>query len=884
LPDLQQNPQIMLLGGFNIVWGDKRLLAEDWTRRKAAAIVQRLALEKRIVKDQAIDFLWPDASLSSGSNNLYRTLYALRQTLDTAFGEDDSEKIFSFSDGVLVLNRDVQVDVDEFEGLAKDHSKMTIDTMEDAIQLYQGELLPDDPYADWIMPYRTHLHDLYRDLCFRLVDHYELQADFSRATHLLMPLLQHDLLDEVIHRHLIRLYALGGKRHDALRQYQQCVDVLDEELGVPPDPKTDAIYQQVLNGDLRAQTQTMPQVVLQQTWLAPPPLAIEDQQAIQILGRELELDTLRIQVEKTQQGQGSTVLLAGETGIGKTRLAYSVLETASELGMIPLYGAFFEQEGQFSYQPYIEAINRFLESNGRSLTENPLTNFKPINSNDPQQQNLAMFNAVAAFLTDIAQQTPIILLIDDLHAGDKNSLHLFHFLARQTRSAPIMLLATYRTDLLAPTTSPFGGLLNSLYRERLQTKINVLPLKQQAVADLLDGILGAQPATDFSQSILEITEGNPFFVEEIVQVLIEQQRLEQVNDLWQLKDGSSLEIPSGLSGLMLERIAQLGEDVLTTLESGAVAGREFDFHVLREVISLKGNQLLDALDMALSGHILEESEKGYRFRHGFIRHVLYDSQSQRRRTHLHFAVANAIESVYSNHHLGLVPHAESLAYHYLNSDMPPKALPYLMQSAQKASEFFAYEVASDYMLQALGLMDELGINEENMRWQIYENLGKLGLLLANSQDSIKYFESALSIPTSSQTWQPSPAQRVEVHSNVALCLLTTGDLDYAERHLQQAFELIDDKNTSEYAYLLYHLSQVYWHRNEYDQAYDIAQQSLEIAEQINDVETITLAFEMLALACHSTGDWQQGLVFEEQRSTVAGSSELDVTKAFDVHL
>jgi tetratricopeptide (TPR) repeat protein len=117
-----------------------------------------------------------------------------------------------------------------------------------------------------------------------------------------------------------------------------------------------------------------------------------------------------------------------------------------------------------------------------------------------------------------------------------------------------------------------------------------------------------------------------------------------------------------------------------------------------------------------------------------------------------------------------------------------------------------------------------------------------------------------------------------------MALLTAGDTDAADRHLQAALAEVDEsRDAPEYADLLYNLAQLHWHRDEYQQAFDVAQRSLSVAERLNDPTAIARAFEMLALACHSLGEWQQGLNFEEQRTSLVGSS-LDVTDAFDVHL
>src|SRR5262249_11375079 len=152
------------------------------------------------------------------------------------------------------------------------------------------------------------------------------------------------------------------------------------------------------------------------------------------VGRQTELATLRSWLDTPSRGHGQTIVIAGEAGVGKTRLAFEALQIAASMGMVTLLGRVYEQEGQLAYQPFIEAIDRFLAAQRRPPNDHPITYFKRRGSSDPQQEQGALFNATATFLTDLATYAPVVLLIDDLHAADTSSLQLFHYLARQTRN------------------------------------------------------------------------------------------------------------------------------------------------------------------------------------------------------------------------------------------------------------------------------------------------------------------------------------------------------------------------------------------------------------------------------------------------------------------
>jgi DNA-binding SARP family transcriptional activator len=864
---------IYLLGRFEVSCGEKVLRASDWPRRKAAALLQRVALQHRLLKDEAIDFLWPDADAASGANNLYRTLHALRQTLDNELGPGAAQATFTFEDGVLALADSVWVDVHEFEKLAQPHASLP--NPQALIDLYAGDLLPDELYAEWTLGPRDRLRQLHRQASLALAARYREAGDYARASALLTPLLVQDRADEVIQRELMRTYALAGRRHDALRQYQACVEALAADLDVPPEPETTALYSQILSGELSPLS--LPSALQPE---AGPSAATP------FVGREQELDTLRLWLRATWRGQGKVILIAGDSGVGKTRLASEVLRAAASAGLTALSGAAYEQEGQLPYQPFIEAFDDFLSASPR-LPEgvepiNPITEFKRLAVGDPQQQGWAQFKAVTAFLTALGQAAPVVLWVDDLHAADDASLRLFHYLARQTRSAPLVVLATYRSDVPHATTA-FGALLNALYRERLSETVNLAPLSVAAITDVLAQELGGPPASTLVAAIHDLTEGNPFYAQEMARALLKDDRVEARDGLWQLKTGDQpLRLPSGLSGLLRERVTRLGPDVEGTLTAAAVIGREFSFDVLRGVAALPDGSVLSALDAALAGRLLDETEHGYRFRHLLIRGALYDSLSRVRRARLHGQTAETIEALQARQPGG-IQSVEDLAFHYDLSDRRDRAWPYLIQAGQKAARIYAFEVAVDYFERALALMDALGVDDAPRRWTVLESLGWWHTILANTPQAVRRFNQAAALQPANG-WQPARRDRARVLRGAVMALITAGDADAAEAHLKAALAEVDEsEDAAEYAHVLYNVAQFHWHRGEYRQAFDAAQQSLGVAERLNDPAAIARAFEMLALACHSLGEWQDGLRFEAQRATLAGSG-LDVTEAFDVHL
>jgi len=250
---------------------------------------------------------------------------------------------------------------------------------------------------------------------------------------------------------------------------------------------------------------------------------------------------------------------------------------------------------------------------------------------------------------------------------------------------------------------------------------------------------------------------------------------------------------------------------------------------------------------------------------------------------MHGQIAETTEVVYGRQSGGLDSVVEDLAFHYDQSDRRDRGLTYLLRAGEKAAGVYAFEAAVGYFERALALMDALNLTDPARRWMILEPLGWWGIILADTPRAVTRFEQALALAPG-EGWQPARRDRARLHRGAAITLLTAGDTTAAEAHLRAALAAVDEReDAADYAYVLYNVAQLHWHRNEYQPAFEVAQRSLAIAERLNDPAAIARAFEMLALACHSLGEWQSGIGFEQQRAALAGPS-LDVTEAFDVHL
>lgn len=696
---------IHLLGRFEVRSGGQVLIDRSWSRSKAKALVKLLALQKErtLHREQVLDALWSDLDPAAAANNFHKNLYYLR-TILAAYNV--TAPLVGVAGDVVTLAAVTWVDVDEFRRLAQLARAARNDpaAYEQALALYTGDLLPEDIYEDWAEPRREELRGIRIQLLSELSDLYEALAQPERAAACLQQLLEADPLHEEAHRALMRLHARMGSRHRALRQYQVCRDALQRELGVNPSRETESLYRDILEGRLSAVTRGSAPTGRERPGQRRGPREA-------LYGRERELELAQDLLDTARKGQGQRLFASGVAGIGKTRFVQEVLAIADELDALTLLGRSYELETSVAYQPLREMLQQAAQVGGEAAGQvlRRSHHLKRLMGDmeaeappaaGPGLLQIELFNEIGWLFSALAAQHGLVLCFDDLHAADEGSLGLVHFLCRELAQQPVLLIATYRTEE-AVQGRPLAQLLTSLRREHLVRELTLGPLPERAIHLLIGQLFNDQPVDrDLLQEITAHAEGNPLFAGELMHTLREEGWIRFADGRWQRRRTGRAPVPSAVQDLLDHRLRRLPEVTQQILHLASVLGRDFAHSLLRQAVQLPESLVLDALDDGIAAYIIEESSKGYRFRHDLLREAIYSRLTRARRQQLHRTVATVLAKD--------VPEAagqdpELVGYHFTQSDEPWRAVPYLQAAGRRAAAVFANEQAASLYEQALAI-------------------------------------------------------------------------------------------------------------------------------------------------------------------------------------
>ncbi len=475
-----------------------------------------------------------------------------------------------------------------------------------------------------------------------------------------------------------------------------------------------------------------------------------------MVGRVAELHELMVLWERASAGSLRVALIAGEAGVGKTRLSTQFAWQLHEAGATVLYGRCDEDLG-VPYQPWLEALGHLVrnlpeaileghvEARGGELARivpelrDRVPSCPPPRQSDPETERYLLYAAAAGLLEDVAQQGPVLLVLDDLHWADGPTLSLLRHVV-STPPARTMLLGTFR-DTEAPRERPLTPVLADLHREKRVARMQLGGLSSDDVLALIEAADSEEPfelgaasvavevdGGELAQQITEETAGNPFFALEVIRHLRESGALAHLEaGRWRLTSRlAELGLPRSVIEVIGRRIERLGSATRDALGAAAVIGRDFDLELLGTVLEVPHSELLDLLDGAVKGSIVEESKQrpgGFTFTHALVEHALYEDLGAVPRARLHHRVAEALEQRYGSEpgeRLG------ELAAHWAAAVVSidaAKASYYAQLAAERALQQLAPDEALRWYGQALELLASSGAGHA-VRCELLIGLGE----------------------------------------------------------------------------------------------------------------------------------------------------------------
>jgi DNA-binding SARP family transcriptional activator len=774
--------QVFTLAGFRVEVDGKPVADTAWRRKSARQLLKILVSRphRRITRDELVDLLWPDSGLDAAGANLRSTLSALRRAIEPQDDGAGPTTVLSDRQSVwLPDDNHLWVDADTFEALLERAaaSANPLPLLQEASSVYAGHYLPDDIDQPWAAERRSALKQSWAESQLRISNELERQGDVDGAVRALNRLLGVEPSEERAAQEAMLLLARHGRRSEALRTYQRLALALRNELRVEPSAELQDLQRQISAGE---ELERFGLFAASFRCSYPFPVPRE------LFGRDGELRLLRELVSSAGSGGAQAVLIGSPAGTGKSALLGRLVHEAQEQGVLCLAGGCYEDRGAMPLGPIHDALVDFLlaqpperiraamgstvEDLSHVITElryhldlklEEGTAFQPIDLT-------RAFGAIHACLRGLAEHGTVLVCLEDLHAADDVTLQLFHYLARQTRRLPLVLVATYRTDE-AGASQTMGHIWAAMQRERLLHRIELAELGQSDIGRLATSLLEGSVSDSLGESLYSATAGNPLFVEQLVLSLSESGRLRRLGGFWH----GSTEF-AGTLGFVREVIAQrlqrLAADCRNTLEMASVLGQSFEYPALLAALEpMDESRVLENLDQAIGAHVLRETLSGYSFGHAFLRDAMYWELAPSRRKLLHTRAAESLER-----HRGprADDYAAELAYHFTLGDDSAagraRALHYNRLAGRRAAELSAYPASLAHYRHAADILERhRELAEQDVHLEVLSGRGWAEANVALYPAAVSTYRQVLALSV-------DPLQRGRARKVIAFALDHTG--------------------------------------------------------------------------------------------------------------
>ncbi len=892
--------RVQLCGSLQVHWDGERLddaLAGRQGRLLFAFLV--LHRERPVRRDELVEALWAGEGPPAAGDALLRPLLSrLRRALGSGRLEGRSELALAFPEDTWI---DWEVAGEALRSssscAAAGDFAAALDHARAGAEIVERGLLPGLD-APWLDRFRGELDERRVELLeavalsgARLGD-----AELPEAERAARRAIQAAPFRESARVALLQVLRARGNVAEALVAFDEFRTLLRDELGSSPGPQALALHAELLRAEPAAPRRSEDGHRTAVTAREDPlPDRLAQTLASPWVGRKAALERLQTAAGRAAEGRTGVVLVTGDGGIGKTRL---VAELASGLpGFDVLYGRCDEEE-LFPYGPWVDMLRprlarmadcEFEEVVGagaadlaRLLPEisQRLPGLAAPAASDPETERRQLFVAVMAVVGRLARHRPLLLVIDDLHWADRSSLLLCRHLAGQPSLGPVLVIGTSRDTELHPD-HPLPALLADVERDREVARVHLGGMVEAEVAALIGSWHGGAVEQRTVRAIREETDGNPFFVKQLVR------HLEEAGATRELDVGAGFGVPDGVRDVIARRVARLPEHGGRVLRVAALIGRDFDYDLLEHVTELPEDELLDVLDAAVRGGLITEvaSTPGcYSFSHALLRTALESGLSATRRARLHQRIGEAIEHCHAGQ---LETRLDQLARHFgeAGPQEADRAVDYAVRAADRAISRLAYDEAARLLAHAVAIRTR----EEPAD---AADLARLEIALAGARADCGQWEAA----RAGYARAAEAARRADAAATFARAALghSGGTWEQYGREdqtsvalLEEALERLPDDDASLRAQVLARLAVLlYYAEASEERVLAAATEAVAIARRLGDADAL-----VAALVAAQYARWRPGRAGErlpiadelvaltEERGNLVGAAEAHVWRA-----
>lgn len=698
--------EFRLLGPLEVVDGASPVLLGN---RKQRALLARLLLDanRAVAADRLIGDLWGDNAPASAPKMVQIFVSQLRKALpDAVLLTRRPGYVVSVSRDAVDVNRFNRLRVEGRAALEAGDAPAAAALLVQALGLWRGPALAEfsEPFAE---AERIHLEEL-RLTC--LED--RIEADLALGRHddvvaEVTALVAEHPFRERPHRHLILGLYRAGRQAEALEAYERFRRALDQQLGIEPSPELKGIQRKILNHDSSlelgshgAAAEAPPRLLARGSFADAPP--------DEFYGRADELERLETLLQAANDGRGSTVLVAGRAGIGKSRLVAELLKRARGERNLILDGRCLQLGGVgLPYLPFVDALRPLSDSPviggladelrelPRLIPDLPAPRAPQRDLDDPAEARLRLFQEFLLVLEELSRVHPVVLALEDVHWADTSTIDLIAFLAQAVARERILLVCTYRSEDVG-FGEPLQRLASRLPDTGSALVVELEPLQRDAIKMLAAASRGAPPSEALVDTVYARSEGNPFFAKHLLAATAR----------------GDTALPAALREMLLANVGRLPAESRPVLRAAAAAGRDVSYELLRAVTPLDEQALAEALRQTVEHGLLvpHQAAGTFRFPHALAAEAVYDTLLPGEREILHERIARALTE-----NPGLAVRgaaAAEAAHHWLEARRPAEALAASLEAAREAEKVSGLSEALRHVERVLALWDEVPDAEE----------------------------------------------------------------------------------------------------------------------------------------------------------------------------